>query len=497
MYELTKLIREDMKPALGVTEPGAIAFAAASARAHVQGELRKVRVSLNSGMYKNAFTCGIPNSSNFGNLYAAALGAVAADAGKGLESLEDITPEDDRKAAGLVAEGLVEVVMDHIGSEITIDASVETEQDECTVHIRDSHTHIISIEKNGRQIYADEGYRPAAGAVGNTGNAGNTENARNTGDAEDVGNTVDAEDVGNTGADTTGASGQEIPAIHRYSLREILEYIREVPAEEISFIREAFSMNMELFEEGLASGRGVIARQLLMENGDEVISRDALKTAQLLCNGAIEARVLGLGRPAMSITGSGAHGIIATMPVYAWNQVCGKETAGEALKAEDEARLLRAAALSCLITMYIKEYSGRLSAFCGCGIAAGTGMACGLAFYRGADTAKIEGVIRNMASGLTGMICDGGSHGCTMKGIVAVDAAFRAVSMAMAGVSIASIHGINGGTPEETMRYMGMIASPGMVQTEKTIVEIMEQKRISEAELQKQVSETELQNGQR
>ncbi len=497
MYELTKLIREDMKPALGVTEPGAIAFAAASARAHVQGELRKVRVSLNSGMYKNAFTCGIPNSSNFGNLYAAALGAVAADAGKGLESLEDITPEDDRKAAGLVAEGLVEVVMDHNGSEITIDASVETEQDECTVHIRDSHTHIISIEKNGRQIYADEGYRPAAGAVGNTGNAGNTENARNTGDAEDVGNTVDAEDVGNTGADTTGASGQEIPAIHRYSLREILEYIREVPAEEISFIREAFSMNMELFEEGLASGRGVIARQLLMENGDEVISRDALKTAQLLCNGAIEARVLGLGRPAMSITGSGAHGIIATMPVYAWDQVCGKETAGEALKAEDEARLLRAAALSCLITMYIKEYSGRLSAFCGCGIAAGTGMACGLAFYRGADTAKIEGVIRNMASGLTGMICDGGSHGCTMKGIVAVDAAFRAVSMAMAGVSIASIHGINGGTPEETMRYMGMIASPGMVQTEKTIVEIMEQKRISEAELQKQVSETELQNGQR
>lgn len=497
MYELTKLIREDMKPALGVTEPGAIAFAAASARAHVQGELRKVRVSLNSGMYKNAFTCGIPNSSNFGNLYAAALGAVAADAGKGLESLEDITPEDDRKAEKLVAEGLVEVVMDHIGSEITIDASVETEQDECTVHIRDSHTHIISIEKNGRQIYADAVGAVGAGNTGDAldvGNVGNTVEAGNTGDAEDA---VDAVDAGNTGADTTGASGQEIPAIHRYSLREILEYIREVPAEEISFIREAFSMNMELFEEGLASGRGVIARQLLMENGDEVISRDALKTAQLLCNGAIEARVLGLGRPAMSITGSGAHGIIATMPVYAWDQVCGKETAGEALKAEDESRLLRAAALSCLITMYIKEYSGRLSAFCGCGIAAGTGMACGLAFYRGADTAKIEGVIRNMASGLTGMICDGGSHGCTMKGIVAVDAAFRAVSMAMAGVSIASIHGINGGTPEETMRYMGMIASPGMVQTEKTIVEIMEQKRISEAELQKQVSETELQNGQR
>lgn len=126
--------------------------------------------------------------------------------------------------------------------------------------------------------------------------------------------------------------------------------------------------------------------------------------------------------------------------------------------------------------MYIKEYSGKLSAFCGCGIAAGTGMACALAFMRNADEEAITMVIQNMASGLTGMICDGGNHGCTMKGIVAVDAAFRAADMAMDGVCIEDIHGINGRTPEDTMRNMGLIASPGMVQTEKTIVEIMEQK---------------------
>ena len=518
MYELTKLIREDLKPALGVTEPGAVAFAAASAREHVQGEIRKVRVALNSGMYKNAFTCGIPNSSNYGNLYAAALGAVAADAGKGLESLADITPEDDRKAEEMVTEGLVEVVMDHIGSGITIDATVETKQDRCTVHIRDSHTHIVSIEKNGRRIYGDEAY-PASG--------------------REYGLPVDPE--------------QETPVIHRYSLGEILTYIREVPAEEIAFIRDAFSMNLKLLEEGIASGRAVIAKQLLKENGGVMISEDPLGTAQLLCSGAIEARVLGLGSPAMSITGSGAHGIIASMPLYAWYKVRGQKaaasgrtgamteaaavhgrcaepekaldsiaagavseesaaygrcaepekaldsiaagavseesaaygrcaglekspvSAGEEAKP-DEALLLRATALSYLITMYIKEYSGRLSAFCGCGIAAGTGMACGLAFLQGADESVIAAVIRNMASGLTGMICDGGNHGCAMKGIVAVDAAFRAVSMAKAGASIESIHGINGVTPEDTMRYMGMIASPGMVQTEKTIVEIMEEK---------------------
>lgn len=430
MKELTRLIKEDMKPALGVTEPGAIAFAVASARSYVQGEITKVHVALNSGMYKNAYTCGIPNSSNFGNLYAAALGAVAADAKKGLESLADITAEDDRKAAEMVERGIVEAVLDHIGSEITIDAAVETDQDCCTVHIRGSHTHIVAVEKNGKKIFEEEN------------------------DGKD--------------RDRKEDFTESVPAVHSYSLHEILDYVREVPKEEILFIREAFSMNRELLEEGIASERAVITKCLLKENGGRIISKDVLKTAQLLCNGAIEARVLGLSRPAMSITGSGAHGIIATMPLLAQYQAAEDGT--------DDEQLLRSAALSYLITMYIKEYSGRLSAFCGCGIAAGTGMACALAFLRGGEEEAVVRVIRNMASGLTGMICDGGNHGCTMKGMVAVDAAFRAVDLALAGVCIDSIHGINGRTPEDTMRHMGMIASPGMVGTEKTIVEIMEQK---------------------
>ena len=103
-------------------------------------------------------------------------------------------------------------------------------------------------------------------------------------------------------------------------------------------------------------------------------------------------------------------------------------------------------------------------------------MACGLAFLRGANESQIDMVIRNMASGLTGMICDGGNHGCAMKGIVSVDAAYRAVELAMQGIGIGKMHGINGRTPEDTMRYMGMIASPGMVKTEETIVDIMQQK---------------------
>ena len=426
MEELTRLIREDMKPALGVTEPGAIAFAAARAKAETEGEVLRVEVALNSGMYKNAYTCGIPGSDAYGNLQAAALGVVAADPAKGLESLDGITDADNEAAAKMVRDGRVHVALDHMGSEITIDATVCTETDTCSVHIRGTHTHIQWIEKNGEIVFGEK-----------------TEQQEESEEAE-------------------------TPVIHRYTLRQILEYVKQVPAKEISFIREAFSMNIELLEEGIHSKKTTIGPMLLRANDGKIISEDARKTAQLMCNGAIEARVLGLSSPAMSITGSGAHGIIATMPLFAYYEVN--------YEVIDDDILLRATALSYLITMYIKEYSGRLSAFCGCGIAAGTGMACGLGYLRGASEAQQTMIVQNMASGLTGMICDGGNQGCAMKGMVAVDAAFRSVDMAMQNVCIDAIHGINGRTPEDTMRNMGRIASPGMVKTEEVIVDIMKNK---------------------
>lgn len=386
----------------------------------------RVDVALNSGMYKNAYTCGIPGSDAYGNLQAAALGVVAADPAKGLESLDGITDADNEAAAKMVRDGRVHVALDHMGSEITIDATVCTETDTCSVHIRGTHTHIQWIEKNGEIVFGEK-----------------TEQQEESEEAE-------------------------TPVIHRYTLRQILEYVKQVPAKEISFIREAFSMNIELLEEGIHSKKTTIGPMLLRANDGKIISEDARKTAQLMCNGAIEARVLGLSSPAMSITGSGAHGIIATMPLFAYYEVN--------YEVIDDDILLRATALSYLITMYIKEYSGRLSAFCGCGIAAGTGMACGLGYLRGASEAQQTMIIQNMASGLTGMICDGGNQGCAMKGMVAVDAAFRSVDMAMQNVCIDAIHGINGRTPEDTMRNMGRIASPGMVKTEEVIVDIMKNK---------------------
>ena len=430
MHELTELIRQDMKPALGVTEPGAIAFAAATARRHTKGAVRQVKLRLNSGMFKNAFTCGIPGSSEVGNAHAAALGVIGADPDKGLECLDGVTPEQAQQAKAMVEAGKIDVEMAEITSRIFIEAIVTAEEGEAAVTIRDTHTNIVRITENGRTVYEKE-----------------------------------AQEEGQAGG-LTDVKDSELPLVHRYTLAELHNYALTVPAEELSFIREAFAMNMALCQAGLESPKTSYARYLLAENGGRIISEDEQKTASPLCNGAIEARVLGLPEPAMSITGSGAHGIIATMPLYAAYKV----------KGYPEEKLLRATALSYLICMYIKEYSGRLSAFCGCAIAAGTGMACGLVLLRDGSTEMMARTINNMASSITGMICDGGNQGCAMKGVVAVDAAWRSAAMAMEGVYIHSVHGINGSTPEQTMRNMGQIASPGMVGTEKTIIEILEGK---------------------
>lgn len=425
MHELTQLIKNDMKPALGVTEPGAIAFAVARAKSYTTGELRHAAVTLNSGIYKNAFTCGIPNSNEVGNTFAAALGAAAGNADKGLEALADVTEADNETARDYIDRRMVSVELGEITSEIFIEARVQTEHDLAVVTIRDSHINVTKVVVNGAvEFQADE--------------------SKQGGEEERSGECT----------------------IHQYTLQQLVDYAATVDLAEIAFVKEAYDVNLRLFREGLASPRTTFARHLLQLNGGQEVSDNEQATASLMCNAAIEARVIGLDRPAMSITGSGAHGIIATMPLYAAYRV----------KRYSEEQLYRATALSYLVCMFIKEYSGKLSAFCGCAIAAGSGMACALVYLRQGSVEMMTHTLNNMASSITGMICDGGNQGCTMKGIAAVDAAYRSVELAMSGIYVFNVHGINGATPEETMRNMGRIASPGMVGTEKTIVEICQDK---------------------
>ena len=156
MHELTQLIFHDMKPALGVTEPGAIALAVSTAKQHAPGAIQKITLRLNSGMYKNAFTCGIPGTDKVGNEYAAALGAIAADPEKGLECLDGITDAQVKEAQKMVESGVIQVSMSGITSRIFIEASVFTDSGSASVTIQDSHTNIVKITENGRAVFEAE-----------------------------------------------------------------------------------------------------------------------------------------------------------------------------------------------------------------------------------------------------------------------------------------------------------------------------------------------------
>jgi len=226
---------------------------------------------------------------------------------------------------------------------------------------------------------------------------------------------------------------------------------------------EAVKMNKELGQAGMKKagmGAGVAISKLIKEHK---ISDDIRSYAQMLSALAVDARLGGVQKPAMSISGSGAHGIIASMPLAA---------VAERMEIGEE-KLARAIALTYLITIYIKEYSGRLSAFCGCAVAAGTGASAGIVYLLGGNDKQIEYAINNMAANITGMICDGGNFGCALKAISGAGAAVISALFAIENVVIPNGSGIVGKTVEETMMNMGKIASPGMVQTDDVILDIM------------------------
>lgn len=423
MSELRTLILGDMKPALGVTEPAAIALAAAKARSLTEEEVLRVTVRMNSGIYKNGFTCGIPGTDDVGNAYSAALGVLCGDETKGLLVLENVTQKDVEASRAMVAQGKVDVIMDSVTSNILIEATVKTEHDTCVATLKGSHTNFVFLKKNDEILL----------------------------------------DV----ADASSDEAEEVLSpIVDYKVEELFDFALNAPLEDLKFMRDAYKVNTDLANAGMNWERCIITHDMIRQNGGKLLSDDARMSAKTLACAAAEARVLGIDMPAMSITGSGTHGIICTLPIEAYCRVTGIE----------EEKQLRATAISYLVTMYIKEFSGKLSAFCGCGIAGGTGLACAMTYLFGGDKSCMKMAIDNMAASITGMICTGGNHCCCLKVVSAVDAAFTAATLAANGAAVSAPHGILDASSEQTAKNVGLIAVPGMVETERVIVEIMQNK---------------------
>ena len=427
--EIIRLIRKEVKPALGCTEPIAVALAVAKAMEITEscttvadawrsdGDY-SIRVEVSGNILKNGMGVGIPGTGMVGLHIAAALGAVCGKSCYGLEVLHDLSETAIARAKEI--EERVVVGLAESDLKLYVKASVEYGGHTAYAVIEKDHDNICETGCDGKTLSSSK-------AVGQ--------------DYTDHSSTLD----------------------YGLTVKEILEFASSVAYQDIEFILESRTLNLALANEGMSGRYGLrVGYAISLKDNREVFGQDFLSYAMALTAAASDARMAGCTLAAMSNSGSGNQGITVTMPVIAYSLRYG---------CSDE-ELARALVLSHLVAIHIKGYLGKLSALCGCVIAS-TGAACGLVYLRGGDYEQICAAIKNMIGNITGMVCDGAKVGCAMKVASGVSSALQSAVLAREGICISEHDGIIEKDIEKTIQNLGRIGSVGMQNTDNMILDIM------------------------
>ncbi len=432
--EIIELIRKEVKPALGCTEPIAVALAVAKAMEIMEerGGIAdpawrmkdgySLRIEVSGNILKNGMGVGIPGTGMVGLHIAAALGAVCGKSEYGLEVLHDLDDESIARAKIMVDEKIVNVYLAETDHKLYAKATVcFGEAHFASALIQDNHDSIVETCFDGIVL--------------------NSETVSEGCECTETKTTLD----------------------YKLTVKEIVEFASTVAYENIEFILESKTLNLALAQEGLKGGYGLqVGYAISQTDNREVFGGDFLSYAMSLTAAASDARMAGCTLAAMSNSGSGNQGITVTMPVIAYSL---------RYNTDDE-QLARALVLSHLIAIHIKGYLGKLSALCGCVIAS-TGSSCGLVYLRGGDYEQICAAIKNMIGNITGMVCDGAKVGCAMKVASGVSSSLQSAVLAREGICISEHDGIIEKDIEKTIRNLGRIGSVGMQNTDNMILDIM------------------------
>lgn len=420
--QIISLIRKEVIPAIGCTEPVAVALCVAKATEVLGSKPEKISVFLSTNILKNAMGVGIPGTGMVGLPIAIALGALIGKSEYQLEVLRDCTPEAVVRGRQFIDEKRISISLkEDTGEKLYIETICEIDSDQSKAIISGGHTTFVYIAKGDKVLHNK----------------------------------------------AVEACMEEDVKCPEFTLRKIYDFSITAPLDEISFILETARVNKAAAERSFLGDYGhALGKMLRSESQCKILGDSVFSHILSYTSGACDARMAGAMIPVMSNSGSGNQGISATLPVVIFAEENGKT----------EEELTRALLMSHLTVIYIKQSLGRLSALCGCVVAA-TGSSCGITWLMGGDYCQIAFAVQNMIANLTGMICDGAKPSCALKVASGVSTAVLSAMMAMENKCVTSVEGIIDEDVDQSIRNLTRIGSQAMNETDKMVLDIMTHKR--------------------
>ena len=420
---IVDLVKREVVPAIGCTEPVAVSLCVARATELLGQKPEKINVQLSANILKNAMGVGIPGTGMIGLPIAIALGAIVGKSEYQLEVLKDSTPEYVEEGKKMIDAQAINIGLKYgIEEKLYIEIICEAEGKKATAIISGGHTNFVYVA-HGEEVL-----------------------------------------VNKQAASSNEATSDDV----ELTLRKVYDFAMETPIEELKFILETRNLNKQAAERSFKGNYGhQLGKTLNSKKNENLMMGDNTFTHILsYTSAACDARMAGAMIPVMSNSGSGNQGITATLPVVVY--------AEDNHKSEEE--LIRALTLSHLTVIYIKQSLGRLSALCGCVVAA-TGSSCGITYLMGGNYEQVTYAVKNMIANITGMICDGAKPSCALKLTSGVSTAVLSAILAMENKCVTSVEGIIDDDVDRSIRNLTRIGSQGMNETDKLVLDIMTSKR--------------------
>lgn len=425
--EIINLIKREVKPALGCTEPMAVSLAVAKSCEElrkVAPKVETIEVEVSANILKNGMGVGIPGTDMIGLYIACALGCTCGKSAYRLEVIRDICPNAIKEAKEMVDQKRVKISVASDPAKLFVRATAFGAGHNASTVIKNNHDSIISVKVDNIEKLSQS--EPKS-------------------------------------SDNEQCVSEESNIAQTLTVKEIYEFATTVPLSKIEFIMESVKLNKALSVEGLKNDYGLrVGKTIASNEHSNVFGSTILSYAMSSTAAASDARMAGCPLPAMSNSGSGNQGITVTMPVIA---------VAEKMEVSHE-QLIRALTLSHLIAIHIKGYLGKLSALCGCVIAS-TGSSCGIVYLKGGSYEQICYAIKNMIGNITGMVCDGAKVGCALKVASGVSSSIQSAVLALDNICISPKEGIIEECIEKTISNLGAIGSKGMSNTDSMILNIM------------------------